>query len=373
MLPLGNPLKSSTRPYMTYLLITLNFLVFAWETGFGQLEYPIITYGVIPYEITTNFFSLETPLDIVRSLFIHGSVVHLLLNMLYLWLFGEMMEDWLKPPLFLGLYLLCGVAGFLIQVLVTPNSIIPLIGTSSAITGIMGGYLVMYPQTRIRTITVYSVFSGKMYDIPATGIVLLWFLLQIILSFFSINMGAGHGNLAFFSHFGSLLIGGVLITRSVRRTFGSNYKFAVPTFRRNLPGFPRKIIPMNEYRGSNRNAPGVAYNWESTDATSGAALQRAESKLQTLKEQASTKLTAPSVETPAEKPALDLTYLALPARKREAIRYLSTRRGSIVTIQTDSKMVHTGKVTRLTGTQVVLEDEEKNARWLLFTEIIKIF
>lgn len=363
MLPLVNTSRPRQKPYLTYAIIGTNILVFLWQASLGELEFyeALLQYAVVPHEITSNFFNVETVLDITRSIFMHGGWAHLIFNMLYLWIFGELLEDWLDVGPFAAFYLICGVAATFAQILINPNSLVPMVGASGAIAGVMGGYVVLFPTTYIRCFTFQTLFTGRLSEIPASGVILLWFLLQLLGGVVSLDMGAGEGGVAFFAHLGGFFMGIGMMRLYTRRKFS------------NRPSFPRKIIPMNEYRGINRNAPGVAYNWESTDATSGAALQRAEAKLQTLKEQASTKLAVPSVETPAEKPALDLTYFALPARKREAIRYLSTQRGSIVTIQTDSKMVHTGKVTRLTGTQVVLEDEENNARWLLFTEIIKIF
>lgn len=380
MLPLINTSRPRQRPYLTYAIIGVNVLVFLWQLSLADTYQAYLDYAIVPYEITHAFFRVETALDIFRSIFMHGGWVHLISNMLYLWIFGELVEEWMGMPRYAAFYLFCGVMAAFAQILMSPNSLVPMVGASGAIAGIMGGYVVLFPQTAIRSVTLGTLFTGKLADVPAVGIVLIWFLLQVL---GGTQTTSGEGGVAFFAHIGGFLVGMGLVRFYVRRTYGKSYRFSAPVLQRIPPKTtlyqqsPRKIIPMQEYRpqnSPNRNAAGTVFDWESSDTTSGEALQRVESTLQTLKEQANTKnITELPPALPTEKPALDLTHLPLPARKREAIRYLNLRRGSTVTLHTDNKMVHTGKISRLTGTQVVLEDDEKNTRWILFTEILKIF
>ncbi len=367
MLPLANPLKPQNKPYFTYLLIVINFLVFAAQ---GLSSQDIInSYGVIPRQF--ELFSMDSLLDIGRGLFLHASPVHLLLNMLYLWIFGEMVEDWLGAGWYAGMYFLSGVASVLLQVLLDSDSSFPIVGSSGAVAGVMGAYLVLYPNTRLKSITPNSVVTGKLNEIPAAGGVVVWFLIQLLAGLFSLDMGSGEGGIAFFAHIVGVMVGVTFARQRLKRTYGKSYRFPAPL--PNQASSYGNIIPMRrpQQRGGSLRSPDKpAYNWQATDVTSGAALQQAEATLKDLKEQVSTKITE---KVPEEKPAVDLSYLPLPARKRQAIRYLSTKHGNTVTLQTDSKNVHRGKVVKMTGTQVVLEDEQKNTRWILFTEITRIF
>jgi membrane associated rhomboid family serine protease len=365
VLPLANPLKSQSKPYFTYVIIVMNFLVFAAENfAYQQM---LNNYAVIPRQLTTHVFSAETVLDMFRSLFIHASIVHLLLNMLYLWIFGEMVENWLGRGWYAGLLLLSGTAATVLQVLFDTNSTLPIFGSSGAVAGVMGAYLVLYPNTRIKCITPNSVMTGKLSDIPAMGVVALWFLIQLLAGILSLDMGSGEGGVAFFAHILGVIVGVTFVRQRMKRSYGKSYNFPAPTSPTNYG----KIIPQRR-SSSPRSPDRPAYNWKATDSNSGKALQKVESTLKDLKEQANHKL-ATEEKAPKEKPALDLSYLPSSARKREAIRYLSTRHGSTVSLQTENKSLHQGKIVRMTGTQVVLEDEQNTARWILFTEITQIF
>jgi membrane associated rhomboid family serine protease len=365
MLPLANPLKPQIRPYFTYILIVISFLVYAAQGFFPQET--INSYSVIPRQF--DLFDADSLLDIVRGLFIHASLVHLLLNMLYLWIFGEMVEGWLGAGWYAGMYFLSGVAAVLIQMLLDSGSDFPIVGSSGAVAGVMGAYLVLYPNTRLKTITPNSVVTGKLNEIPAAGGVVVWFVIQMLAGLFSLDMGSGEGGIAFFAHIVGFIVGVTFARQRLKRAYGKSYRFPAPVPNQTYGN----IIPMqrpSQRGGSLRSPDKPAYNWQATDATSGAALKQVEATLRDLKEQVGAKNTEKS---PEEKPTVDLSYLPLPARKRQAIRYLSTKHGDTVSLQTDSKNLHRGKVVKMTGTQVVLEDEQKNTRWILFTEITRIF
>jgi membrane associated rhomboid family serine protease len=172
------------------------------------LEYFVYRMGAIPYEIThfTTISSLprvSPPLTLLTSIFMHGSVLHLLGNMLYLWIFGNNVEDHLGSFRFLLFYLLCGLGASLTHILLNPNSQVPMIGASGAIAGVLGAYMILYPQARVMTV-VFLFFFIRIIPIPAVIILGLWFLLQLL-------SAGGGGGVAWFAHIGGFLIGIVLI------------------------------------------------------------------------------------------------------------------------------------------------------------------
>jgi membrane associated rhomboid family serine protease len=172
-----------------------------------------LRFGSIPYEIS-HFRSLDQALrvppllSLLTSLFVHGSLFHLLGNMLYLWIFGNNIEDFLGSFRFVLFYLVCGLAAGLTQVAATPSSQIPMIGASGAIAGVLGAYLVLFPRARVLTLVLFFIVP-----VPA-GIVLgLWFVAQLV------NVGMG-GGVAWFAHIGGFLTGIGLVLVALRRKAG---------------------------------------------------------------------------------------------------------------------------------------------------------
>jgi len=164
--------------------------------------------GVIPYEIThfqtlAEGIRLSPPLTLLAAMFLHGSLFHLLGNMLFLWIFGNNVEDFLGPFRFVPFYLLSGLGASFFQVLFSPNSRVPMIGASGAIAGVLGAYLLLYPAARVRTL-VFLFFFIRVIAIPAAYVLGLWFVLQIL------NVGMG-GGVAWFAHIGGFLFGLALI------------------------------------------------------------------------------------------------------------------------------------------------------------------
>jgi membrane associated rhomboid family serine protease len=202
---------------VTLSLIAVNAAVFFLQAAAPNgLDLAALRFGAVPYAIT-HFRSLpEAPafpplLTLLTSMFLHGSLLHLLGNMLYLWIFGNNIEDRLGPIRFILFYLVCGIAAALTHILFQPGSRIPMIGASGAIAGVLGAYWALFPRARVKTF-VFLIFYIAVIPIPA-GIVLgLWFLLQVL------NVGLG-GGVAWFAHIGGFLAGILLIRLALGRGF----------------------------------------------------------------------------------------------------------------------------------------------------------
>jgi membrane associated rhomboid family serine protease len=209
MLPLKDLNPTRRTPVITYGLIAANVLVFLWEQSFsaGELQEQLLNLSIVPAQVVENPFSLETFLDFVRSMFFHGGWAHLLGNMLYLWLFGDNIEDRMGRLLYPFFYLAGGFAAALAQVAIDPSSTIPLIGASGAIAGILGGYLIMFPGVKVRGIIPLGWFA-RWAEWPAWAVLGLWFVLQLFNGAISLGVQTGAmGGVAFFAHIGGFLAG----------------------------------------------------------------------------------------------------------------------------------------------------------------------
>jgi len=219
-------------PVITYLLIAVNVLVFVFLQGFGENERFTYAFSVVPQEIrtgtdiagpvrvelgdeSTTIPLQPTPgsvyLTLLVSMFMHGSLMHLLGNMLFLWIFGDNVEDDLGPVRFTLFYLVTGLAASVAHVVSTfvlgDNPFIPSLGASGAISGVMGGYLILHPHRRVRVIIMRALTT-----VPAYVAVGLWFVFQLISAFGVISQGpeAG-GGVAFMAHIGGFIAGLVLV------------------------------------------------------------------------------------------------------------------------------------------------------------------
>ncbi|MFW6139826.1 MAG: rhomboid family intramembrane serine protease [Acidobacteriota bacterium] len=208
-IPLKDDNPTQRFPYVTIFLIALNCLIFFYQVfSINGLEYLIIKMGVIPYEIThlasiTGVPRISPPLTLLTSMFLHGSLFHILGNMLYLWIFGNNIEDHLGPTRFILFYFASGLGASMVHILFNFNSTTPVIGASGAIAGILGAYLILFPQARVLTF-VFLFFIIRIIPIPAAFVLGLWFLGQLM------NVGLG-GGVAWFAHIGGFLLGIVLI------------------------------------------------------------------------------------------------------------------------------------------------------------------
>ena len=210
-IPLRDENPTTRFPFITVLFIVLNVLIFFYQIFSPEgLQYHVFRMGAIPYELT-HFRSLAfphvprlfPPLTLLSAMFLHGGFLHLGGNMLYLWIFGNNIEDYLGPFRFILFYIICGLAASLTHVIFNPNSTMPMIGASGAIAGILGAYLMLYPQARVMTLVFLFIFI-EIVPIPAAFFLLLWFFLQVM------NVGFG-GGVAWFAHIGGFLAGVLLI------------------------------------------------------------------------------------------------------------------------------------------------------------------
>ncbi len=208
MLPVSDLNPTRRFPILTYGLIALNVVVFIWEMSLSQtqLESAFRNLSVVPANIARSPWSVESLLDIVRSMFLHGGYEHIFGNMLYLWLFGDNIEDRLGKILFLVLYFVSGFAAAFAQVAIDPISRTPLVGASGAIAGVLGGYFILFPGVRVRGIIPLGRVS-QMAEWPAYLVLGMWFVLQLFNGIASLGVQTASAGVAFFAHIGGFLTG----------------------------------------------------------------------------------------------------------------------------------------------------------------------
>ena len=198
---------------VTPALIAANVLIFLYQWSLGERAGTsfIFDWGVIPADFTL--------LTLFTSMFLHGGFLHAGGNMLYLWIFGDNVEDRFGRGRFLAFYLLCGAAAAVAQTLVSPSSRIPMVGASGAVAGVMGAYFVMYPHSRIVTLVPFLFL--QIIEVPAVFFLGIWFLMQFLSGVGSIaQVEAGTGGVAFWAHvagFAVGVLGGLLLRRPERQ------------------------------------------------------------------------------------------------------------------------------------------------------------
>ncbi len=204
MFPLKDTQPSYTRPVVTITLIVINLLVFLFEFTLGPrtLNAFVEYYGLVPDQFHVS--------RIFTSMFLHGSWMHVLGNMWFLWIFGDNIEDLLGHGKYLAFYLVCGVVAALGQVIANPNSTAPMVGASGAIAGVMGAYLVKFPRARVLTLVFIFLFITTI-EIPAPIMLAYWFVIQLFSGLGSIaRTHLSEGGTAFFAHVAGFIAGMVL-------------------------------------------------------------------------------------------------------------------------------------------------------------------
>ncbi|MCB0275619.1 MAG: rhomboid family intramembrane serine protease [Calditrichaeota bacterium] len=199
-------------PVATYTFLALNVGIFIYTSTLpaAVVQQLYMDLAVVPSMISRAPFSLESILDMVRSMFLHGGWMHLIGNMLYLFLFADNVEDRFGLASFVGLYFLCGFAAVASQVIINPQSTVPMVGASGAIAGVLGSYLVLYPRVKVKGVIPLGFFFFWA-EWPAWVVLLLWFGLQLLSGVASLGPEAGaSGGVAFFAHIGGFLAGIVL-------------------------------------------------------------------------------------------------------------------------------------------------------------------
>ena len=230
MFPLRDNIPTLHFPIVTVSLIVANVIAyFFWQQGGISLGEPnsqhfvcnLYNYAEIPFEVThpgdqvgvqgCGAPTAPTWLTVFTAMFMHGGLLHLGGNMLFLWIFGNNVEDSMGPVKFVLFYLLAGIAATAGQVLIDPDSQVPNIGASGAIAGVLGGYLVLFPKARVVTI-IFIVFFFTIVELPALAILGFWFIQQVLFGYFDMNSGGLGGGVAYFAHIGGFAFGLLAIT-----------------------------------------------------------------------------------------------------------------------------------------------------------------
>jgi membrane associated rhomboid family serine protease len=253
LIPLKDDIPTRRTPVITIALIVLNVLVyFALEQGGLSLgdvgNERVVEYGAIPVEIShpgtecitdQSFTQIACDRDInngqavwwltiFTSMFLHGSILHLAGNMLFLWIFGNNIEDSMNRLVFVAFYILGGLAALALQVVVDPNSAVPTVGASGAIAGVLGAYARIYPRARVVTL-IFIVIIFTVVTLPALLVLGVWFLLQLLPAF-SEPVTSGGGGVAYFAHIGGFLFGLLaikLFANNIREDYDRAYRIPV--------------------------------------------------------------------------------------------------------------------------------------------------
>jgi membrane associated rhomboid family serine protease len=254
LIPLKDDIPTRRTPVLTIALIVANVLVyFLFQHGVINLgesgNQRVVEYGAIPLEISHPGTECEANQDVSQircgdgdapagyvpfwvtmftSMFMHGGLLHLAGNMLFLWIFGNNIEDSMARPLFVGFYLLGGLAALALQVVVDPNSAVPTVGASGAIAAVLGAYARLYPRARVVTL-IFIVIIFTVVTLPALLVLGVWFLLQLLPAFSEPITGAG-GGVAYFAHIGGFVFGLAaikLFANNVREDYDRAYRIPV--------------------------------------------------------------------------------------------------------------------------------------------------
>jgi len=256
MLPLRDHNPSSRTPFVTWGLIAANVLIFLSYLPLFDDERALMLFflewGVVPARLSAG----EGWHGVVTSQFLHGGWFHLAGNMLFLWIFGDNMEEEWGHGRFLLFYLACGAVAAMLQYVAAPESIIPMVGASGAIAGVLGGYLLMFPRARVDVFVFFIVFF-RIIPLPAWGMLGVWFALQVIGGVLS---PSDQGGVAYWAHAGGFVAGVVLTLPILLRRGGTAYWGRT---------FGRPPHPEARYRWATSNVPKVPRRRRPGDSASG--------------------------------------------------------------------------------------------------------
>ena len=210
MIPIRDDNPTHIVPIVTYLLILVNILVFIFQTFLGSNnELFVYQFALIPADIT-SLMSLGSLFNIFTSMFMHAGLAHIGGNMLYLWIFGDNVEDRLGSGKYFIFYIIGGVVASITHILTNPSSVIPTVGASGAIAAVLGAYLVLFPKQKVLTLIPLG-FWLRMTMLPASIVLLVWFGLQFLQGVLSLG-GPDVGGVAVWAHIGGFVTGVVLGT-----------------------------------------------------------------------------------------------------------------------------------------------------------------
>ena len=226
-LPFRDSIPTDRVPVVTIALIVANVLVYlllqrgGWQIGDGDAgRWSLDTHAALPCDLSGQCEApaghVAGPLSVLTAAFMHGGLLHLGGNMLFLWIFGNNVEDAMGRLTFLAFYLAGGAAAFALQVVVDPAAAVPTVGASGAVAGVLGGYLVLYPRARVLS-ALFLIFFFTMIELPAIAVLALWFVQQVVFGALDLTSGgADGGGVAYFAHVGGFVFG-MLVIRLLAR------------------------------------------------------------------------------------------------------------------------------------------------------------
>lgn len=209
MLPLSDDNRGRrTQPIVTWVLIAMNIVVFAYQSFLNERDHWqfLMDWAVVPDRVSSG----EQLHTLITSAFMHGSWFHLGSNMLFLWIFGDNVEDVLGHLKYIVFYLATAIAAGLAQILIDTNSLVPMVGASGAVSGLLAAYIVLFPNGRIRTLLTLGVFI-TVTMLPAWMMIGYWFVLQILSGVLSLGDSSTGGGVAFWAHIGGFVVGFLLV------------------------------------------------------------------------------------------------------------------------------------------------------------------
>jgi len=224
MIPIRDTIPSSRVPLVTWLLIAANLGFFFYEVSLGEnLPRFLERHALIPARfLGGGYLSVRELVTPVTAMFLHGGWMHVLGNMLYLYIFGDNVEDTLGHVRFLLFYIACGVASFAVQIGFQPASAVPNVGASGAIAGVLGAYFLLFPRARVVTLLpLFVIFT--VVEIPAVVFLGLWFLMQFLSGTVSLGRAAATGGVAWWAHVGGFVAGIVFLKVFTIRARGRGY------------------------------------------------------------------------------------------------------------------------------------------------------
>lgn len=224
MIPLRDDNPTELRPFVTVAFMVACGLVFLYQITLlgAAAERFVVAFGFVPAKLfgdagpSGRMPGLPAEVTLFTSMFLHGGWMHLIGNMLYLWIFGNNVEDALGHLRFILFYLACGVAAALAQGIADPSSAVPMIGASGAIAGVLGAYLLLYPRAQVLVLLPLGVFT-QLIRIPAMAVLGFWFLLQFVQQALVPASEEGQGGVAYWAHIGGFVAGAILILVMRRR------------------------------------------------------------------------------------------------------------------------------------------------------------
>ncbi len=212
MIPLKDNIDHKEFPYVNIMLIVINIVVFAYEIGLGPDFVNFLNqYGVVPSKyFATTQISFTRIFPLFSSMFMHAGLLHLAGNMLFLFIFGDNVEDSMGHFRYFFFFILVGLLSNLAHIYTNPASTIPSLGASGAVSGIMGAYILLFPRAQVATL-IFLIFFFFVVEIPAWGFLGLWFLLQMINGASSIGASSSSSGVAWFAHIGGFAAGVALV------------------------------------------------------------------------------------------------------------------------------------------------------------------